>query len=83
MNSEMVIVFYSSTFSRTCPGSVASTLDTNKYKFLMKIAIDDLEIVKGICIYIIDSAALSEYKFKKSSSNHLIILNIQISSVNS
>lgn len=37
-------------FGRTCPGSVASTLDTNKYKFLMKIAIDDLEIVKGIYI---------------------------------
>ncbi|ETN57724.1 hypothetical protein AND_010685 [Anopheles darlingi] len=30
----------------TCPGSVASTLDTNKYKYLTKIALDDLEIVK-------------------------------------
>ncbi|EAT46715.1 AAEL002100-PA, partial [Aedes aegypti] len=30
----------------TCPGSVASTLDTNKYKFLTKISLDDLEIVK-------------------------------------
>ncbi|XP_058455844.1 uncharacterized protein LOC131433085 [Malaya genurostris] len=31
----------------TCPGSVASTLDTNKYKFLTKISLDDLEIVKS------------------------------------
>uniref|UniRef100_A0A182NFZ3 DH domain-containing protein n=1 Tax=Anopheles dirus TaxID=7168 RepID=A0A182NFZ3_9DIPT len=30
----------------TCPGSVASTLDTNKYKYLTKISLDDLEIVK-------------------------------------
>lgn len=27
--------------------SVASTLDTNKYKLLMKIAIEDLDIIKG------------------------------------
>ncbi|XP_055604092.1 uncharacterized protein LOC129752331 [Uranotaenia lowii] len=31
----------------TCLGSVASTLDTNKYKFLTKISLDDLEIVKS------------------------------------
>ncbi|XP_058821549.1 uncharacterized protein LOC131683523 [Topomyia yanbarensis] len=31
----------------TCPGSIASTLDTNKYKFLTKISLDDLEIVKS------------------------------------
>lgn len=31
----------------TCPISVASTLDTNKYKLLMKIAIEDLEVIKG------------------------------------
>uniref|UniRef100_A0A182W148 DH domain-containing protein n=1 Tax=Anopheles minimus TaxID=112268 RepID=A0A182W148_9DIPT len=31
----------------TCPGSVASTLDTNKYKYLTKISLDDLEIVKS------------------------------------
>lgn len=30
-----------------CPGTLASTLDTNKYKFLTKISIDDLEVVKG------------------------------------
>lgn len=30
-----------------CPGSVASTLDTNKYKFLMKIPLDNMEIVKS------------------------------------
>ncbi|XP_053961835.1 uncharacterized protein LOC128865531 isoform X2 [Anastrepha ludens] len=30
----------------TCPGTVASTLDTNKYKFLTKISLDCLEIVK-------------------------------------
>ncbi|XP_055549403.1 uncharacterized protein LOC129732498 [Wyeomyia smithii] len=30
-----------------CPGSVASTLDTNKYKFLTKITLDELEIVKS------------------------------------
>uniref|UniRef100_A0A1B0FJA0 DH domain-containing protein n=1 Tax=Glossina morsitans morsitans TaxID=37546 RepID=A0A1B0FJA0_GLOMM len=30
----------------TCPGTVASTLDTNKYKFLTKISLDSLEIVK-------------------------------------
>ncbi|XP_065364774.1 uncharacterized protein LOC135957872 isoform X2 [Calliphora vicina] len=29
-----------------CPGTVASTLDTNKYKFLTKISLDCLEIVK-------------------------------------
>ena len=28
------------------PGSFSSTLDTNKYKFLTKIPLDDLEIVK-------------------------------------
>lgn len=31
--------------------SVASTLDTNKYKLLMKITIEDLDVIKGIlCI---------------------------------
>ncbi|KAH8329800.1 hypothetical protein KR074_010416, partial [Drosophila pseudoananassae] len=30
-----------------CPGTVASTLDTNKYKFLTKISLDCLEIVKA------------------------------------
>ncbi|TDG46198.1 hypothetical protein AWZ03_007406 [Drosophila navojoa] len=33
--------------SSICPGSVASTLDTNKYKFLTKISLDCLEIVKS------------------------------------
>lgn len=31
------------------PGSFSSTLDTNKYKFLTKIPLDDLEIVKCEC----------------------------------
>lgn len=31
----------------TCPTSVASTLDTNKYKLLMKASIEDLDIIKG------------------------------------
>lgn len=35
--------------SSTCPGSVATTLDTNKYKFLTKISLDCLEIVKCKC----------------------------------
>lgn len=34
-------------FCRTCPQQVSSTLDTNKYKFLTKFTLDDLEIVKG------------------------------------
>ncbi|XP_033149839.1 rho guanine nucleotide exchange factor 17 isoform X2 [Drosophila busckii] len=33
--------------SSICPVSVASTLDTNKYKFLTKISLDCLEIVKS------------------------------------
>ncbi|XP_031626312.1 uncharacterized protein LOC116342734 [Contarinia nasturtii] len=33
--------------STTCPMSVASTLDTNKYKLLMKICIEDLDIIKA------------------------------------
>ncbi|KAH8281139.1 hypothetical protein KR054_012135, partial [Drosophila jambulina] len=33
--------------SSICPGTVASTLDTNKYKFLTKISLDCLEIVKS------------------------------------
>ncbi|XP_041675374.1 rho guanine nucleotide exchange factor 17 isoform X3 [Drosophila eugracilis] len=33
--------------STICPGTVASTLDTNKYKFLTKISLDCLEIVKS------------------------------------
>lgn len=32
--------------STSCPGGVASTLDANKYKLMMRIPIDDLEIVK-------------------------------------
>jgi len=39
--------------SRTCPGSVASTLEANKYKLLMRIPLDDLEIMKGMSEYII------------------------------
>ncbi|XP_037050154.1 uncharacterized protein LOC119084247 isoform X2 [Bradysia coprophila] len=31
----------------SCPVMLASTLDTNKYKFLTKISIDDLEVVKA------------------------------------
>ncbi|XP_055643721.1 uncharacterized protein LOC129779951 [Toxorhynchites rutilus septentrionalis] len=31
----------------TCPGSIISTLDTNKYKFLTKIPLEDLEIIKS------------------------------------
>ncbi|KAJ6636760.1 Rho guanine nucleotide exchange factor 17 [Pseudolycoriella hygida] len=31
----------------SCPVTLASTLDTNKYKFLTKIPIDDLEVVKA------------------------------------
>lgn len=34
-------------FLRTCPTSVAQTLDTNKYKYLTKFSLDDAEIVKG------------------------------------
>ncbi|PSN51853.1 hypothetical protein C0J52_04735 [Blattella germanica] len=33
--------------STTTPGSVASTLEANKYKLLMRIPLDDLEVVKG------------------------------------
>ncbi|XP_066999339.1 rho guanine nucleotide exchange factor 17 [Anabrus simplex] len=33
--------------STSCPGSVASTLEGNKYKLLMRIPLDDLEIVKA------------------------------------
>ncbi|XP_069677397.1 rho guanine nucleotide exchange factor 17 isoform X2 [Periplaneta americana] len=33
--------------STSCPGSVASTLEANKYKLLMRIPLDDLEIVKA------------------------------------
>lgn len=33
--------------------SVASTLDTNKYKLLMKITIEDLDIIKGILVVVI------------------------------
>lgn len=40
----MCVIYYSS----TCPGTVASTLDTNKYKFLTKISLDCLEIVKSM-----------------------------------
>lgn len=36
---------------RICPVSVASTLDTNKYKLLMKIAVEDLDIIKGKSFY--------------------------------
>lgn len=35
------------------PGTFASTLDTNKYKFLTKLALDDMEIVK--CKFMIES----------------------------
>lgn len=34
---------------RNCPGSVTSTLDANKYKLLMRIPLEDLEIMKGTC----------------------------------
>jgi hypothetical protein len=34
------------TTTTTCPTSVATTLDTNKYKLLTKISLEDLEIVK-------------------------------------
>ncbi|GFG38293.1 hypothetical protein Cfor_08933, partial [Coptotermes formosanus] len=33
--------------STTCPGSVASTLEANKYKLLMRIPLNDLEIMKA------------------------------------
>ncbi|GLG97565.1 JNK-interacting protein 3 [Gryllus bimaculatus] len=33
--------------STSCPGSIASTLEANKYKLLMRIPLDDLEIVKA------------------------------------
>ncbi|KAL1131698.1 hypothetical protein AAG570_011311, partial [Ranatra chinensis] len=32
--------------SQNCPGSIVNTLEANKYKLLMKIPLDDLEIVK-------------------------------------
>ncbi|XP_046669162.1 rho guanine nucleotide exchange factor 17-like isoform X2 [Homalodisca vitripennis] len=32
--------------STNCPGTIASTLEANKYKLLMRIPLDDLEIVK-------------------------------------
>lgn len=44
---------------RNCPGSVASTLDANKYKLLMRISLDDLEIMKGMIIYVINNNSLS------------------------
>lgn len=34
-------------FYRNSPGSIASTLEANKYKLLMRIPLDDLEVVKG------------------------------------
>ncbi|XP_039288297.1 rho guanine nucleotide exchange factor 17 isoform X2 [Nilaparvata lugens] len=33
--------------SATCPGSLASILEANKYKVLLKLSLDDLEIVKA------------------------------------
>uniref|UniRef100_A0A1B6E9V0 DH domain-containing protein n=1 Tax=Clastoptera arizonana TaxID=38151 RepID=A0A1B6E9V0_9HEMI len=33
--------------STNCPGTVASALEANKYKLLMKVSLDDLEIVKA------------------------------------
>jgi hypothetical protein len=51
------VVCYSHLFTnfsfRTCPGSVASTLEANKYKLLMRIPLNDLEIMKGMSEYII------------------------------
>ena len=32
---------------QAAPNSVASTLETNKYKLLMRVSIEDLDIVKG------------------------------------
>lgn len=47
MNS---VKYYYWTFYRTSPNSVVSNLEANKYKLLMKIPLDDVEIVKGIKI---------------------------------
>lgn len=49
--------------NRTCPMSVASTLDTNKYKLLMKIAIEDLDIIKGKNLF--------EHNLKEENSFHI------------
>lgn len=32
----------------TCPNSLVGLLDANKYKMLMRIPLDDLEVMKGI-----------------------------------
>lgn len=42
------VKYYYWTFYRTTPNSVVSNLEANKYKLLMKIPLDDVEIVKGI-----------------------------------
>lgn len=44
------VKYYYWTFYRTSPNSVVSNLEANKYKLLMKIPLDDVEIVKGIYI---------------------------------
>lgn len=49
--------------SRTCPMSVAQTLDTNKYKLLMKIAIEDLDIFKGKNTFCFKNSIKSKLKF--------------------
>lgn len=41
------VKFYYWKFRRTSPNSVVSNLEANKYKLLMKIPLDDVEIVKG------------------------------------
>lgn len=35
----------------TCPNSLVGLLDANKYKMLMRIPLDDLEVMKGIAKY--------------------------------
>lgn len=42
MNEYLKLIFY-----RNLPTSVTSTLDANKYKLLMRIPLEDIEIIKS------------------------------------
>jgi len=45
-------------FRSTCPSSLVGLLDANKYKMLMRIPLDDLEVMKGIVKYRIHNEVL-------------------------
>ena len=50
-------------------GSFTSTLDTNKYKFLTKISLDDLEIVKcKLNLFLFEMFSVTI--FQRLTSNH-------------